>query len=163
VGKRRDQGAAARGPGFSRTGYQPMTSQLHRGYRGGVASPFRRRWPRHRLDLRRAPGAAAGPRNPEGRMDNGAHVVLRVARIIAASLPAGVAAFWAVAWVLTNGGAAPYSPEAIDAALAFRIWAVVALAGFAGALYFRGRALAVVESVGRDDRAALVGHAGAVQ
>lgn len=96
-------------------------------------------------------------------MDNGAHVVLRVARIIAASLPAGVAAFWAVAWVLTNGGAAPYSPEAIDAALAFRIWAVVALAGFAGALYFRGRALAVVESVGRDDRAALVGHAGAVQ
>lgn len=70
---------------------------------------------------------------------------VQTARIIASSLAGGVALFWVVVWVMTAGGAQGISPGALPSDLAFWIWGGVAVAGFVGALVFRGRALRLVE------------------
>ncbi len=74
-----------------------------------------------------------------------AKAALRMARIIAASLPTGVALFWAVAWVVTKSGSVGVAPQALGADPALWLWSAVALAGFAGALLFRGRASEIAE------------------
>ncbi len=70
-----------------------------------------------------------------------ANAALRTARIIATALPAGVAVFWVVGWVVTKGGSVGVAPAALRGDVATWIWAVTAGAGFIGALLFRGRAL----------------------
>jgi F0F1-type ATP synthase membrane subunit c/vacuolar-type H+-ATPase subunit K len=65
--------------------------------------------------------------------------------MLAAAMPVGVVLFWAVGWLLTNGGETGLSPRAFSPAAALYIWAAAALAGFAGALMFRGRALRALE------------------
>ncbi len=71
---------------------------------------------------------------------------LRTARMIAASLPTGVVLLWVVAWVVTKGGTAALAPQALAHETALWIWSAVALPGFAGALFFRGRAVQVAEA-----------------
>lgn len=65
---------------------------------------------------------------------------LQTSRIIASSLPIGVVAFWVVAWFMTDGGSAGWSPDALPGAFALGIWGAAALAGFAAALLFLRRA-----------------------
>lgn len=72
-------------------------------------------------------------------------VALRTARMIAAAMPAGVVLFWAIGWFLTNGGETGLSPRAFSPGAALYIWAAAALAGVAGSLAFRGRALRAIE------------------
>lgn len=71
------------------------------------------------------------------------------ARAIAFSLPAGVFAFWAIAWFLTEGGAQGRAEGALDPELAFWIWAAVAVGGFGAALFLRARAVAIAEEAAR--------------
>lgn len=90
---------------------------------------------------------------------------LRSARVIAAALAGGVVMFWIIAWVvLTGGGRVGLSPEAVPSETALWIWAAAALAGLAGALIFRGRALAAGGTASRADRGPLSPkEAGSVQ
>jgi len=71
------------------------------------------------------------------------------ARAIAFSLPAGVFAFWAIAWFLTEGGAHGQAEGALDPELAFWIWGAVAVGGFGAALFLRARAVAIAEEAAR--------------
>ena len=66
----------------------------------------------------------------------------RVTRLIAAALGAGVGLFWAVAWVMTDGGKVGMTPDALPGLTPLLIWAVFALPAFGGALHFRHRAAA---------------------
>ncbi len=75
-----------------------------------------------------------------------ARASLRTARVIAGALPTGVVLFWIVGWIVTKGGTVGVAPEALDHDPALWLWSAAALAGFAGALFFRGRALQVVEA-----------------
>lgn len=53
--------------------------------------------------------------------------------------------------MLTQGGEQGLAPETLDAGLAFWLWAALALAGFAGALSLRGRALRIAEDASREE------------
>jgi hypothetical protein len=65
-----------------------------------------------------------------------------VTRLIAGGLVAGVGVFWAVAWVMTDGGTVGMTPDALPGLTPLLVWAVVAVPGFGGALHFRNRAAA---------------------
>ena len=65
-----------------------------------------------------------------------------VTRLIAGGLVAGVGVFWAVAWVMTEGGTVGMTPDALPGLTPLLIWAVVVVPGFGGALHFRNRAAA---------------------
>lgn len=91
----------------------------------------------------------------------GAAVRLRAARLIASSLPLGALAFWAIAWVMTDGGARGRAEGAVDPVLAFWLWAGLALAGLAVALVLRGRAVTIAEESARAGEPG--SRAGAVQ
>ncbi len=71
---------------------------------------------------------------------------LRTARLIAAALPTGVVLFWIVGWVVTKRGTLGVAPQALAHDPALWIWSAAALAGFVGALFFRGRAVQVAEA-----------------
>lgn len=88
---------------------------------------------------------------------------LRTARIIAGALPGGVVLFWIVGWVITGGGQAGTVLEALSPEQAFWLWVVAALVGFSGALFFRNRALRVVEGFARDGEGPAIEMVGAVQ
>src|SRR5688500_3018336 len=75
-----------------------------------------------------------------------AEASFKTARMIAIALATGVVMFWLVAWLLTDGGRTPISPDAFDASLGFWVWAA-ALAGLFGALSFRRKALQSVDAV----------------
>lgn len=75
---------------------------------------------------------------------------LRSARAIAGSLAAGVVLFWIVAWMSTRGVQPESVPESSLLEHASWLWLVVAFLGFSGALFFRNRALRVVEDFLRD-------------
>ncbi len=84
---------------------------------------------------------------------------LRTARMIAAALPIGVVLFWIVGWVVTKGGTLGVAPQALAGDLALWIWSAAALLGFAGALFFRGRAVQVAEAAaGRPPSPATAGE-----
>ena len=72
---------------------------------------------------------------------------LRIARTVIGALVAGLLGFWAVAWVVTGGGARPLgmAGTGLTPAHALMIWAVIAVGGFGAAMVFRGRALAAVD------------------
>ncbi len=77
-------------------------------------------------------------------------VSYRVARVIAAALPMGVLLFWAVSWFLTRGGRTAILPTApFPAGTAFWIWGATAVAGFAAALFLRGRVMQATEQATR--------------
>jgi hypothetical protein len=78
---------------------------------------------------------------------------LPTSRIIAAALPLGVAVFWAVAWVLTEGGSRGWSPDAMSGKLALAVWGAAAFACFTAALLFVRRA---VEGPGPAEASSLV-------
>ena len=75
-----------------------------------------------------------------------AQTALRTARVIAAALPAGVTLFWIVGSVVTKEGSNGVAPGLLPGDVALWIWSATALLGFAGALFFRGRAVQVAES-----------------
>ncbi len=88
-----------------------------------------------------------------------AQAPLRTARMIATALPAGVVLFWIVGWIITKGGAAGIIGEAFARDTILWIWSAVALLGFAGALFFRGRAVQVAEAAaGRPPSPATAGE-----
>lgn len=86
-------------------------------------------------------------------MNQTGHPGFDVSRVIAGSLALGAAIFWIVGWLVTGGGREGLSPGVISSDVA--LWIVVgALAvGLAGALFFRGRALAPIEDAARSHRA----------
>jgi hypothetical protein len=79
-------------------------------------------------------------------------LALRTARILALAMPLGVLSLWAVAWYLTSTGSAPLSPGSVDARTAAYAWTGLAVAGLAGALFFRNRAVGAIESARPEDR-----------
>ncbi len=85
----------------------------------------------------------------------------RVAWMIFLSLPMGVALLWLIALVMGAEPTATGGPGGMDGDVAFWIWLVVALGGLAGAVFFRGRAVAVAEETAR--RGDPGSQAGAVQ
>ena len=78
-------------------------------------------------------------------MDGTTKPSLLTARIIAGSFVLGVVLFWVVVWVVRSAGGRSGEGVTPTAELQFWIWAAVALTNLAGALFFRGRALQVVE------------------
>lgn len=90
---------------------------------------------------------------------------IRMARILATALAMGVLGFYLVAWFVTAGGTRPMAPDMLGGNhdLALWIWAAIALGGFAGALMFRGRALAPTERHGALGATQAVTPAGLVQ
>lgn len=85
------------------------------------------------------------------------------ARIIAAALAGGVVLFWIVTWVLTGGGQEGIAPEVLSPQLALWILLGALALGFAAALVFRGRAVALAEGSGGVDPRSASGSAGPVQ
>lgn len=65
----------------------------------------------------------------------------QVARVIAASLGFGVAAFWGVAWFITGSRGGGTAPNALTPEAALAIWAATALSGFVVAMLMRRRAI----------------------
>ncbi|HEX6588687.1 MAG TPA: hypothetical protein VF039_06665 [Longimicrobiales bacterium] len=84
-----------------------------------------------------------------------------MAWLIFLSLPMGAVLFWVVALATGAEGNATGGPGEMEGDVAFWIWAAVALAGLAGAVFFRARAVAIAERTGREGRAGA--EAGAVQ
>jgi len=87
---------------------------------------------------------------------------LLTARIIAGAIAGSVALFLAVALVVTGGGRNPVAPAALPTMVALVCWAVVAVPGMAGALFFRERAVRTSE-MGLSDDDAGAGAAARVQ
>jgi hypothetical protein len=78
-------------------------------------------------------------------MDGTTRPSLLTARIIAGSFVLGVVLFWVVVWVVRSAGGRSGEDVSPAAELQVWIWAAVALTNLTGALFFRGRALQVVE------------------
>lgn len=76
---------------------------------------------------------------------------LQTARIICGALMLGVAALWAVAFVMTNGPGGFDPGPILDPTALLAVVIAVALSAFAAALLFRSRALQTVSDTSRRD------------
>lgn len=91
------------------------------------------------------------------------HPGLGPARIIAVALASGVAVFWIVGWVWTEGGRVGIAPETLALNVALWILAGALATGLLAALAVRGRVVAMVEEALRAERALSAQEIGAVQ
>lgn len=84
-------------------------------------------------------------------MDQSTDAAISAIRIVAAAMPFGALCLWGVALIVTQGGKEGLASEAMPASLALVVWAVVALAGFGGSLFFKARALAMIGRARREE------------
>lgn len=76
------------------------------------------------------------------------------ARRLASALIIGVFLFWGVGWMINSGAGEAAEPAGIPLATAIWMWGPTATAGFIGALFFRGKAMRIVEEARRSGEAA---------
>jgi len=82
---------------------------------------------------------------PEQLADASKQQLLQVARLIAASMLLGLILFWIIGFTMGRSSAAPTAQPGISEKLFLEVWAALAIAAFAGAVYFRGRAIAFAD------------------
>lgn len=66
-----------------------------------------------------------------------------VARLIAFSILASTLVFWAIVWFISEGGAKTGTTATVSQNAVLGIWGVLALAGFAGALFMQRQAVSI--------------------